>query len=89
MTITTTTTTTETEIFSPSQASVPSTSNASQASEHPNSNPFPTPRASISSYASHPDDLRKPLPNDTVNGFFVVFRGREPGIFFTKRVIHA
>jgi len=34
--------------------------------------------------SSHPDDLRRPLHNETVDGFFVVLTGRVPGIFFSR-----
>jgi hypothetical protein len=50
---------------------------------------YDTTRASISSYASHPDDFRQPLENKVVDGFYVVLVGQTPGIFFSMCVFES
>ena len=73
-TITTTTTTTETQTISPSpESNFPANNVPSSEPSHGHS-PTTT-RTSISSDASHPDDLRMPLHNERVDGFFVVLTG--------------
>ena len=85
-TITTTTTTTETQTISPSpESNFPANNVPSSEPSHGHS-PTTT-RTSISSDASHPDDLRMPLHNERVDGFFVVLTGRVPGIHFSRWVV--
>ena len=83
-------TTTETQTTSPSPEPVlknSSTNNVPSPAGQPCSYSPATTCASISSYASHLDDLKMPLHNEKINGFFVVLTGQVPGIFFSRWVI--
>jgi hypothetical protein len=82
---TTTTITTEIQTIPPPPGSVPPDFHTNNVSpEQPRSRSPSTTDTSISSYASHPDDVRQPLPNEAVDGFYVVLTGRKPGIFFSR-----
>src|ERR1700720_1210203 len=81
----TTTTTTETHTVLPSPGSVPTNPHCYNVpdSQHSRSLSPSTTHTSMSSHASHPDDLMSPLNNQTVDGFYFVLTGQEPGIFFS------
>lgn len=82
-TITTTTTETQTVPLAPGSPPTHFHSNTPPSERSRGHSPSTT-RNSITSDASHPDNMRDPLPNEIVEGFFVVLTGRMPGIFFSR-----